>query len=163
METFVDKIEEKMTEVKEKLKKNLEDAINDFQQRWMRQQEKERKDDDNSEEDDQKQYMNPIEQRLDIRPYSEEYIKSIDYQKGREVDIDMPQFFRKDSKSVEIKIEGIQFKFCDGVLSDFQKERSDRSIPLVLFKFDNLQFDIWQIDHDLSFDPLTGMKSQAIS
>jgi hypothetical protein len=38
METFVDKIEEKMTEVKEALKKNLEDAISDFQQRWMRQQ-----------------------------------------------------------------------------------------------------------------------------
>jgi hypothetical protein len=43
------------------------------------------------------------------------------------------------------------------------KERADRSIPLVLFKFDNLQFDIWQIDHDLSFDPLTGMQSQVIS
>jgi hypothetical protein len=32
-----------------------------------------------------------------------------------------------------------------------------------LCKFDDLQLDVWQIDHDLGFDPLTGLKSHSIS
>ena len=89
----------------------------------MKKQQKEQKEDEEEpEEDESKSNLNPVEQRLDIRPYSEEYINSIDYVKGREVDINMPELFRKDSKSIEIKIEGIQFKFCDGVLNDFTKE-----------------------------------------
>ena len=76
--------------------------------------------------------------------------------------MNMPQLFRKDNKAIEIKISEIQVKFCDGQLASHSTQNPDQGIPLVLCRLEDLQLDVWQIDHDLGFDPLTGLTSHTI-
>lgn len=120
MAIFVDQIEEKINEVREKLKKNFKEAVEEslYQQRWTRMMSANKEQDEGSD-DEAERIEDPIADRLDIRAHNQQYVKSIDFRRGSEVQTNMPQLFRKDSKAIEIKIPQIQIKFCDGLLTNF--------------------------------------------
>jgi hypothetical protein len=77
------------------------------------------KEEDEDSDDELMLLEDPVAHRLEIRAHHQDYINSIDFKKGSEVQMNMPQLFRKDSKAIEIKISEIQVKFCDGRLANF--------------------------------------------
>jgi len=90
------------------------------------------------------------------------YVESIDFKKGSEVQMNLPQMFRKDLKGIKITISQIQVTFCDGHIANYLKDDVSDDIPLILLRFNNLDMNIQLSDVDHSFDPLTGMKTARI-
>lgn len=109
MGAFVDQVEAKINEVRDKLKKGAQEAFERALQKakTMRSEKRLKERDEDPEEEPLLLNDGPVVSRLDVRSFHQEYIDSINFKKGTEVQMNMPLMFRKDSKAIEVKFSEI--------------------------------------------------------